>query len=75
MRNDPDPLLMHRVETLKEENNVLQQNYELLSALLASILGANNNEIRLKKVNNDYRNKKIQWFEDQETGELVFQLI
>lgn len=76
MRNDPNPLLMHRVEALKTENEVLQQNYELLSALLAGIIGANNGELRFKPVLDfDYRNKKIQWFEDPETKEMVFQLV
>ena len=76
MRNDPNPLLMHRVEALKTENEVLQQNYELLSALLAGIIGANTGELRFKPVLDfDYRNKKIQWFEDPETKEMVFQLV
>lgn len=76
MRNDPNPLLMHRVEALKTENEVLQQNYELLSALLAGIIGANNGELRFKPVLDfDYRNKKVQWFEDPETKEMVFQLV
>ena len=76
MNNNPDPLLLRRVEILKTENEALRQNYELLSTILGSIIAAHNGEFRYKpSLKFEIKDKKLQWFEDIETLEMVFQLV
>lgn len=76
MNSDPNPLLLHRVESLKNENEILKQNYELLSAILGGIIAAHGGEFRYKpNLSFNFKDKKLQWFEDPETMELVFQLV